>query len=68
MRFGSDGSCLLGPSRLGFGSEIFAPFFDVAGNLKAMFAAIRAIGDDVRRPANVSCGSLLIDGMTLSGQ
>ncbi len=40
----------------------------VAGNLKAMFAAIRAIGDDVRRPANVSCGSLLIDGMTLSGQ
>lgn len=39
----------------------------VAGNLRSMFRNVRAIADDIRRPGNIQCGSVLIDGMTLSG-
>lgn len=39
----------------------------VAGNLKDMFRNIDAIGSDTVRPGNIVCGSLLIDGMTISG-
>ena len=39
----------------------------VAGNLRDMFAGIRAVGADVEREANVRCGSLLVDGMTVAG-
>lgn len=39
----------------------------VAGNLKDMFRNLDAIGSDTARPGNIVCGSLLIDGMTISG-
>lgn len=39
----------------------------VAGNLREMFRNLDAIGNDTLRPGNIVCGSLLIDGMTLSG-
>jgi len=39
----------------------------VAGNLREMFRHLDAIGNDTLRPGNIVCGSLLIDGMTLSG-
>ncbi|MCC5886806.1 MAG: metalloprotease PmbA [Gammaproteobacteria bacterium] len=39
----------------------------VAGNLREMFLNLDAIGNDTLRPGNIVCGSLLIDGMTLSG-
>jgi len=39
----------------------------VAGNLKDMFRNLDAIGSDIERPGNIVCGSLLIDGMTISG-
>lgn len=51
------------------GGEIAFPVQEVtvAGNLRDMLGSIRAIGNDIRRPGNITCGSLLIDGMTLSG-
>jgi PmbA protein len=39
----------------------------IAGNLRSMFAGIRAAGDDVDRRNNVQTGSLLVDGMTIAG-
>ncbi len=39
----------------------------IAGNLREMFARIDAIGSDAERPGNIRCGSMLIDGMTVSG-
>ncbi|MEE4298375.1 MAG: metalloprotease PmbA [Pseudomonadales bacterium] len=39
----------------------------VAGNLRAMFAGLRAVGADAERETNVRCGSLLVDGMTVAG-
>lgn len=39
----------------------------VAGNLRDMFRNLDAIGNDALRPGNIVCGSLLIDGMTVSG-
>ena len=32
-----------------------------------MFANIVAVGADALQPRNVSCGSLLVDGMTVAG-
>ncbi|MEM7291764.1 MAG: metalloprotease PmbA [Pseudomonadota bacterium] len=40
----------------------------VAGNLRDMFTAIRATGNDVNRMGNIHAGSLLIDGMTVAGK
>lgn len=39
----------------------------VAGTLREMFAGIRCIGGDAEREANVRCGSMLVDGMTVAG-
>lgn len=39
----------------------------VASNLREMFRNLDAIGNDTLRPGNIVCGSLLIDGMTVSG-
>ena len=39
----------------------------VAGNLREMFANLRAVGADAREETNVRCGSLLVDGMTVAG-
>lgn len=39
----------------------------IAGNLRNMFAGIRAAGNDVDRRNNIQTGSLLIDGMTIAG-
>lgn len=40
----------------------------VAGNLRDMFAGLRAVGADAERETNVRCGSLLVDGMTVAGE
>jgi PmbA protein len=39
----------------------------VAGNLRAMFLGIIALGDDVDNRGAIHCGSLLIDEMTIAG-
>ncbi len=39
----------------------------IAGNLRPMFAGITALGDDIDRRANIQCGSLLIDELTIAG-
>jgi PmbA protein len=39
----------------------------IAGNLRQMFTGITALGDDVDRRANIQCGSLLIDELTIAG-
>jgi len=39
----------------------------VAGNLKAMFAAIEAVGSDVDRRSHVRTGSILVGRMTVAG-
>jgi PmbA protein len=39
----------------------------VAGNLRDMFGAIRAMGDDVDRRGGIQTGSLWVDGMTIAG-
>ena len=39
----------------------------VAGNLRDMFRAIRAVGSDIDRMGNIQCGSLLVDGMIVAG-
>ncbi len=38
----------------------------VAGNLKAMFAAIEAVGTDVDRRSHIRTGSILVGGMTVA--
>lgn len=39
----------------------------IAGNLRAMFAGISAVGDDVDERANIQCGSILVGEMTVAG-
>ena len=39
----------------------------IAGNLRAMFAAIEAVGDDVDRRSHVRVGSILLGKMTVAG-
>ena len=40
----------------------------IAGNLKDMFMAIVAIGNDIERRGNIRCGSVLIERMTVAGE
>ena len=39
----------------------------VAGNLKAMFAAIEAVGSDIDPRSHIRTGSLLVGRMTVAG-
>ncbi|WP_419418894.1 metalloprotease PmbA [Legionella sp. D16C41] len=39
----------------------------IAGNLKDMFLAIQAVGNDINPNIATRCGSILIDGMTVAG-
>ena len=39
----------------------------IAGNLTSMLANIAEIGNDIDDRANIQCGSILIDGMTIAG-
>jgi PmbA protein len=39
----------------------------IAGNLKEMFLAIKAVGNDINPNISTQCGSILIDGMTVAG-
>jgi PmbA protein len=39
----------------------------IAGNLLDMYQRIRALGADVDTRANIRCGSVLMDGLTLAG-
>jgi PmbA protein len=39
----------------------------IAGNLKDMFRGIAAIGSDVLVRSGRSCGSILVDNMTIAG-
>ena len=39
----------------------------IAGNLKAMFAAIEAVGDDVDPRSHVRTGSIVVGRMTVAG-
>jgi len=39
----------------------------VAGNLRAMYQGIVAVGNDVDRRGAIHCGSLLVDEMTIAG-
>ncbi len=40
----------------------------IAGNLRAMFAHLRAVGADLERRGNIHTGSWLVDGMTVAGE
>ena len=40
----------------------------VAGNLKAIFAGIEAVGSDVDRRSHVGVGSILVGRMTVAGE
>ena len=40
----------------------------IAGNLKDMFRAIAAVGNDVMRRGSRQCGSILIERMTIAGE
>ena len=39
----------------------------IAGNLKAMFAAIEAVGDDVDPRSHIRTGAILVGRMTVAG-
>jgi PmbA protein len=39
----------------------------VAGNLKAMFAAIEAVGSDIDPRSHIRTGSILVGKMTVAG-
>jgi PmbA protein len=39
----------------------------IAGNLRQMFGAIAAIGSDVVVRSGRSCGSILVESMTIAG-
>ncbi|MCX2523793.1 metalloprotease PmbA [Larsenimonas rhizosphaerae] len=41
--------------------------FTIAGNLRGMFSALTALGDDVDTRGSIHTGSWLIDGMTVAG-
>jgi PmbA protein len=51
------------------GGEIAYPVQEItiAGNLKDMFRAITAVGNDVIRRGSRQCGSILIERMTIAG-
>jgi PmbA protein len=51
------------------GGEIRHPVEEItiAGNLRDMFRSIAAIGSDTLTRGSRSCGSILIDGMTIAG-
>jgi len=51
------------------GGEIGYPVQEItiAGNLRDMFTAIVAIGNDIVVRGSRQCGSILIDGMTIAG-
>ena len=51
------------------GGEIRFPVEEItiAGNLRQMFNGIAAIGSDVMSRNGRSCGSILVDGMTIAG-
>ncbi|MEM9385141.1 MAG: metalloprotease PmbA [Pseudomonadota bacterium] len=51
------------------GGELRYPVHEVtiAGNLRAMFSGLQAIGTDVDRRGAVHCGSILLDEMTIAG-
>jgi len=51
------------------GGEIRHPVEEItiAGNLRDMFRSIRAIGKDVLTRGSRTCGSVLVDGMTIAG-
>jgi PmbA protein len=40
----------------------------IAGNLRTMFAAIEAVGDDVDRRSHIGVGSILVGRMTIAGE
>lgn len=40
----------------------------IAGNLKEMYQAMVAIGNDIDKRSSILCGSILIDKMTVAGQ
>jgi PmbA protein len=52
------------------GGEIQYPVDEItiAGNLKAMFQAIEAVGSDVDLRSHVRTGSILIGNMTVAGE
>ncbi|MEM1410798.1 MAG: metalloprotease PmbA [Pseudomonadota bacterium] len=39
----------------------------IAGNLRDMFRSVVAVGDDVDQRANLQCGSMLVEGLTVAG-
>ena len=39
----------------------------IAGNLRAMFEGIEAVGSDVDARSHVRCGSILVGRMTVAG-
>jgi PmbA protein len=39
----------------------------IAGNLRGMFQAIEAVGDDTDHRSHVACGSILVGAMTVAG-
>ena len=39
----------------------------IAGNLRDMFRGIVAVGNDVLTRGSRTCGSILVDGMTIGG-
>jgi PmbA protein len=51
------------------GGEIVAPVdgVTVAGNLRAMFAAIEAVGSDVDPRSHIRTGPILVGAMTVAG-
>jgi PmbA protein len=51
------------------GGEVVHPVDEVtiAGNLREMFAAVAAVGDDVDRRSHISTGSILVGRMTVAG-
>jgi PmbA protein len=51
------------------GGEIRHPVEEItiAGNLRDMFRSIAAIGSDALTRGSRTCGSILIDGMTIAG-
>ena len=52
------------------GGEIAFPVEEItiAGNLKDMFKQIAAIGSDVMVRSGRSCGSILVENMTIAGE
>jgi PmbA protein len=52
------------------GGEIAYPVEEItiAGNLRQMYLAIRAIGADRLTRGSRTCGSILVDGMTVAGE